>query len=107
MKAVCTIDELSETAASIIDLGKRQIIALKREGKVYLYHNRCPHMGSLLNSRDSEIMVDNGRYLICTMHFAMFESDTGQCVAGPCPGATLSRISYELNGDNIMINSHI
>ena len=37
------------------------------------------------------------RQLLCNMHGALFEVDTGYCVDGPCSGDSLTRLPIEID----------
>ena len=63
--------------------------AVRFRGVVRAYVNRCPHMGTELDWQPGEFFEESGLYLICSTHGALFEPETGYCVAGPCRGASL------------------
>lgn len=62
-------------------------------GVVYAFCNVCPHVGAELDWNPGRFFDDSGNYLICALHGALFEPDTGECVAGPCAGMPLSRLA--------------
>ncbi|MDB5677924.1 Rieske 2Fe-2S domain-containing protein [Sphingomonas bacterium] len=51
--------------------------------------DRCPHLGALLALELDRYLTNDGRFVICGWHGALFEPDTGLCVAGPCDGSSL------------------
>jgi nitrite reductase/ring-hydroxylating ferredoxin subunit len=61
-------------------------------GRVHAYVNRCPHAGTELDWQPGEFFEEAQLYLVCSTHGALFEPSTGKCVAGPCRGASLSRL---------------
>src|SRR5262249_27756503 len=61
-------------------------------GKVSAFVNRCPHLGTELDWQPGDFYEESGLYLVCSTHGAIFEPDTGKCVAGPCRGASLERL---------------
>lgn len=46
--------------------------------------NRCPHLGIEMDYGDGRCLFDG--VLVCAMHAATFDPQTGQCTAGPCTG---------------------
>jgi nitrite reductase/ring-hydroxylating ferredoxin subunit len=72
-------------------------------GQHYAYVNRCPHAGTPLDWWPNEFFTEDGRHLICATHGAVFEQDTGICIAGPCPGARLERLPIERDGEWLIV----
>ena len=72
-------------------------------GSYHAYVNRCPHAGTSLDLWPNEFLTDDGRYLICSTHGAIFEKHTGLCVEGPCPGARLESLPVELDGASLVV----
>ncbi|TWB42967.1 Rieske (2Fe-2S) protein [Nitrospirillum viridazoti] len=65
---------------------------VRRGEAVTGYVDRCPHAGvPLAFTLDDYLAQDlTGRDVIrCSWHSALFDIDTGRCVAGPCPGQGL------------------
>jgi nitrite reductase/ring-hydroxylating ferredoxin subunit len=63
--------------------------AVRFRGELCAFVNRCPHMGTELDWQPGDLFEESGLYLVCSTHGAIFEPDTGKCVAGPCRGASL------------------
>ena len=63
--------------------------AIRFRGTICAFVNRCPHLGTELDWQPGEFFEESGLYLVCSTHGAIFEPDTGRCVAGPCRGASL------------------
>ena len=66
--------------------------ALRFDGRVVAYMNRCAHVPTEMDWRPGEFLDDERRFIICSMHGAVYEPSTGQCIAGPCAGQRLMRI---------------
>ena len=87
---------LSETEADVD--GERLSLVLLRQGpalKAWL--NVCPHAGRRLDWAPGKFLVDKGR-LVCAAHGASFELENGECVAGPCKGASLVPVRVAVAG---------
>ncbi len=76
---------------------------VRYRGKACAFVNRCPHLGTELDWQPGEFFEESGLYLVCSTHGALFEPDTGFCVAGPCRGASLERVQVrELDGQVLL-----
>ncbi len=62
---------------------------VRYQGQPRGWVNRCPHQGTPLDWEPGLVFDEEGRHLVCATHGALFEPDTGLCVAGPCRGARL------------------
>ena len=90
-KAICASEELAEASLGVrfaLDSATNGF-AIRFRGRVHAYVNRCPHLGTELDWQPGEFYEESGLYLVCSTHGAIFEPDTGKCVAGPCRGASL------------------
>jgi nitrite reductase/ring-hydroxylating ferredoxin subunit len=65
-------------------------------GAVHAYLNRCPHALRQLNFRPDGFLNADRTLIQCSSHGALFEKDTGLCVAGPCVGESLRRLPVVL-----------
>jgi nitrite reductase/ring-hydroxylating ferredoxin subunit len=68
---------------------------VKAGRSVAAFLNRCPHAGAPLDFGDGEFFTEDGRYLQCRTHGALFDPRNGSCVAGPCAGESLERFPAE------------
>ena len=66
--------------------------AVRYDGGVHAYVNRCAHVPVELDWGDGEFFDLTGLYLICSTHGATYLPETGRCVAGPCSGRSLVRL---------------
>jgi nitrite reductase/ring-hydroxylating ferredoxin subunit len=69
--------------------------AVRYDGAVRAYHNRCVHVATTLDWRPGEFFDQSGLYLICATHGAMYAPDSGQCLGGPCRGGALVSLATE------------
>jgi nitrite reductase/ring-hydroxylating ferredoxin subunit len=63
--------------------------AVRFEGQVHAYLNRCAHVPVQLDWAEGEFFDFSGLYLSCATHGATYLPESGRCVAGPCKGARL------------------
>ena len=60
--------------------------AVRYQGRVYAYLNRCAHRALELDWLPGQVFDADGRYLVCATHGALFEPASGHCAGGPCDG---------------------
>lgn len=83
---------------------KRDGFALLHDGKIAVYENVCRHIPISIDYGDNKFFTPDNEHIICRTHGAVYEPLTGLCVRGPCEGAKLIPIEFELRGDEIWIN---
>ena len=67
--------------------------ALRFEGRVVAYMNRCAHVPTEMDWQPGEFLDPDRRFILCATHGAVYEPTTGHCIAGPCAGARLMAIA--------------
>ena len=76
--------------------GEPQSLILRRHGeRLQAWLNVCPHAGRRLDWAPGRFLVDKG-HLVCAAHGASFEMERGECVAGPCRGASLVPVAVRV-----------
>jgi len=60
------------------------VVAVRRGDRLYGYVNRCPHNRIRLDFVPGEFLSEDGRFLRCGTHGALFRVDSGRCIKGPC-----------------------
>lgn len=66
--------------------GAAAAFAVRFEGRVHAYLNRCAHVAMELDWREGEFFDAEGLVLICSTHGALYAPDSGECLGGPCAG---------------------
>lgn len=94
--ALFHIDDLTEGDSLGIEAGELALIAIKKRGQLYLYHNRCPHVGIRLEWQPHKFLDSDKNLIQCSSHGALFTINNGRCVAGPCTGQSLKSIAFEV-----------
>ena len=74
------------------------IIVYCNDEKVTAWLNICPHEGRRLDYAPGKFLVDKER-LVCAVHGASFRLEDGECVAGPCRGASLRELAVGVTDD--------
>lgn len=83
--------------------GQEYLLVLGHDG-LFVYKNNCPHLGIQLEMIPDQFLDDRGEYIVCSNHGALFEIDSGLCVAGPCNGQSLHKIDHLLDGSQVYID---
>lgn len=81
----------------------RKVFVLRRGDEIFVYVNECPHIGTPLNWKPDQFFDYERRYIQCYSHGALFEMDTGLCVAGPCSGESLQALPFRLENDGLYL----
>jgi nitrite reductase/ring-hydroxylating ferredoxin subunit len=104
MKFLCPAEHLSEAHSRGFDIDGLKLMAIRREGQVFVYQNRCPHRGVPLEWQPDEFLDASGSLIQCATHGALFLIESGECVAGPCSGKFLNAIACREDASGIWIS---
>ncbi|HOB65718.1 Rieske 2Fe-2S domain-containing protein [Ottowia sp.] len=77
--------------------------AVRFEGRVHAYLNRCTHVAMELDYQEGRFFDDTGRWLLCATHGAAYAPDTGACAGGPCRGGL---VKVELSEHDGVVHWH-
>lgn len=93
-QALCASEALVERGtAHVFDVmlwrEPARAFALRFDGRVVAYLNRCAHVPSELDWQSGEFLDQDKRWIICAIHGATYEPSDGVCVGGPCRGERL------------------
>ena len=107
-RLICPSGELPEGGKGVrfalaAQGGEEKGFAVRHAGRVCGYVNRCPHLGTELDWNPGEFFDIAGVYLVCSTHGAIFEPNTGLCVAGPCRGASLEPLAIREQGGEVFL----
>jgi len=76
---------------------------IRHRGKVHGFINRCAHVQVELDWQEGQFFDDEQQYLICATHGALYQPDTGECIAGPCRHGKLEKLAITEDGDGVFI----
>ena len=87
--------------------GQDTVFALRRDGMLRVWLDRCPHAGTPMAWRKHAYLNAAGDRIVCAAHGALFEPDTGLCVQGPCLGDKLKPVPFAVDaaGDILLTPS--
>ena len=58
--------------------------AMRFDGKVVAYLNRCVHVPTELDWQPGEFLDSGKEFILCSIHGAAYEPRSGHCIGGPC-----------------------
>jgi nitrite reductase/ring-hydroxylating ferredoxin subunit len=104
---LCSLPEVEATGSRGFAVGGgdwplRGFIVRTASG-VAAYVNTCPHAGHPLNFRPDKFLTPDRNLIICASHGALFARDNGLCIAGPCPGRSLTPVPIEVIGGYVLL----
>lgn len=105
LKYLCETHELREGKSRGFGIEGMQVLAIRREGRVYVYQNRCPHRNVPLEWQADEFLDSSASLIQCATHGALFLVENGECIAGPCEGKFLSAIDCGEDANGVWIYS--
>ena len=93
---ICTTDQLTDPGSYgfEIDFNGESVegFIVQYNGQFFAYRNSCPHTGAPLDWVEHQFLDTYGSLIQCAVHDARFYIETGECVFGPCPGESLSKL---------------
>ncbi len=101
---VCRAEQLEERGKGVVwDLQycgrEERAFALRFDGRVVAYLNRCAHVPTELDWQEGEFLDAERRYILCSVHGAVYSPSTGACLMGRCGRAGLIPVAVrELDG---------
>ncbi len=86
---LCPSSVLAERGAAwvwdVLQYGQpARAFALRFDGQVRAYLNRCAHVPAELDWQPGEFLDSDKRWILCSIHGASYEPANGRCVGGPC-----------------------
>jgi nitrite reductase/ring-hydroxylating ferredoxin subunit len=52
---------------------------------------------------ENEFFDEDNKFIVCATHGALYQPQSGVCVAGPCNGKNLIAMPYEIANDFIVV----
>ena len=106
---VCGFDELDDPGCREFRIGEGDWpfkgFVVRKGDAVFAYQNYCVHAGHPLNWQADRFLTPDGLQIICASHGAIYEIDSGICVAGPCPGKRLRQVDVEVRDGDVIVRA--
>lgn len=103
MTVLCTLNDIPEQDARGFSVGDTALVAVKKDGQLYVYRNECPHLGVNLEFQPDEFLDADKALIQCATHGALFLIESGECVQGPCRGDHLIPVDFTLEGEQVVV----
>lgn len=103
--ALARVDELADPCAIVVRVEGdpyASLVVTRRGEHIAAFWNKCPHAGYPLHRHDGRIVVQDGRYMVCSAHGASFALDDGACAGGPC-SSDLYRIAVVVRDGAVFV----
>jgi nitrite reductase/ring-hydroxylating ferredoxin subunit len=104
MSLIGNINDFPDNSAHSIHAGHQALVIVRRAGQLFIYQNMCPHTRETLDPEGGSLATEGGLLIQCQRHAAAFVAETGECVAGPCQGETLTAIPFTLSAGDIYLD---
>jgi nitrite reductase/ring-hydroxylating ferredoxin subunit len=105
---ICSIDEIDLPGSLGFSIEQDgQILegfVVRHSDGVSAYLNHCPHTGASLNWMPDQFLSYDAAFIQCSIHGALFQLATGECVHGPCVGKSLEKLDVVLESGKVFID---
>jgi nitrite reductase/ring-hydroxylating ferredoxin subunit len=102
---LCKTDEIPDPGSRAFEISEgRKTVSLfvvHKDGAFNAYINSCPHTGVNLEWQEDQFLDMDNTFIQCSTHDALFEVDSGECVAGPCVGESLTPVELSIEDGQI------
>ena len=110
-RVICALHELADPGAKGFTMGSgdwplRGFVA-RSGATVRAYVNHCPHAGFPLNWQPDAFLAPQAPLILCVMHGALFDIESGECVTGPCAGLALRALPVKIERGYVMLDERV
>lgn len=102
---VARVGELApgQSKKFILRCGESEVEAfvVNHQGTLHAWVNRCCHVPMSMDWIDNQFFTEDARYVQCATHGALYEPDSGECVAGPPVGQCLTRVPLTIRDGEV------
>ena len=110
-RVICRLHELADPGAKGFTIGGGEWplrgFVVRRGETVRAYVNHCPHAGFPLNWQPDAFLAPDAPLILCAMHGAQFDIDSGLCVSGPCAGRSLRALRLRVAQGCVMLDEGV
>jgi len=105
---LCKTSEIEDPGSKGFELKiKRKtqsIFVIRKDGEFFAYYNDCPHTGATLEWQEDQFLDLDKALIQCATHDALFMIKSGECIAGPCVGDTLTSLPLSVIDDTLHLD---
>ena len=107
MISLLHVDDIEEGTSKGIDIDNVYLFAVKKDDQLYLYWNRCPHLGTPLEWQEDKFLDADGALIQCSTHGARFRIEDGHCLIGPCKGKHLEAVPFHVENGQVLVEEKL
>ncbi len=82
---------------------REALVTRDDSGRIVAYRNECKHLPIPIDGMTRKFFDKEGTHLLCALHGARYRVNDGQCISGPCRGASLEAVALEFDGDEVFV----
>ncbi len=103
MKKLCEVEDIVMGTGREFRCGSGFLAVFRCSGSVHSWLNVCPHQARSLNFAPDEFLFTGEGHLVCPHHGAKFDVASGDCLEGPCKGASLTPAPVVIQGGAVWL----
>lgn len=103
MITLFAVSDMEEGTSKGFEHNNRYLFAVKKDEQIFLYWNRCPHLGTPLEWEEDRFLDADGALIQCSTHGALFQIEDGHCLVGPCQGKSLQPVPFTIDNGLVMV----
>ena len=104
MTVLCSLAELKRAKTLGINAAGTNYIVVWHDQQVKAYINSCPHLAIPLEWQEHQFMDEEGEFIRCSTHGALFLPLSGQCISGPCAGDAIQNVAVSVQNDYVSLS---
>lgn len=105
--SLCPTSEIQDPGSKAFHIENDDVVAdifvVHKNARFYAFINSCPHTGANLEWLEDQFLDMENVFIQCSTHGALFEIDTGLCVAGPCVGQGLKKLRLDTEDKMLVV----
>lgn len=102
---LCPLSQIPDPGGKGFRVGRRERLFVVRRGEeVFGYVNVCPHQGTTLDWKPDTFLTYDKSLIQCATHGAVFEIDTGLCIAGPCVHRSIAPVRVRIQNGVVVLD---
>jgi nitrite reductase/ring-hydroxylating ferredoxin subunit len=110
-RVICALAELDDPGARGFTMGEGAWplsgFVVRSRGLLRAYVNHCPHAGFPLNGSPDAFLAPGSPVILCSMHGALFDLETGACISGPCEGLSLRALPVQVAHGYVLLAAEV
>ena len=106
-RVICRLSDIADPGSRGFTVGRGDWplrgFVVRTDENVWGFVNRCPHAGHPLNLQPHRFLTPGRELILCSSHGALFDRQTGFCMAGPCIGHSLTSVPLQVVSGYVML----